>query len=533
MSAARSMTIRFPLGGENRRGKYSQHEEPYTTPRAVNMRSIGPLERRGRGGSRPGLARFIDECLGEKITAMSSVTYLDNNGTRRHDIAVIVDGVFKIIDNGGTAFTLSAALLTPDGVPVLDDDGNEIIFNSTIGNVNPVGDTSAFQLAQNNGRLYIADDVLKVYNPRTGIVGAVEVTAGIIPAGQPLICVYQERLVVAGADHMFYMSAQADAGNWDAGADGKNPGRAVFGYVGDNGVIGEPITSMLCWHDKALLLGTMDSLWAVYGNPAANGHKENVSSFVGVLGPRAMCATPGGQVLFLGRNGLNVWRIGSKDHPEPFSALVVPEDLLDVDPQSTEVWMHYDHRSRGAYLFLTPRDGGTGQHWWIDLEHRALWPFEIPAECQPAAAADITAGGFTNALLACRDGYLRRFDADADTDDGTPVSSDLLLGPFHISGNDAYDGQIAELVSALSSRGDVAWELFTGRTAEEAADSADDAVRGRAGATADSAGVWRDGFNRPSYPRSRGPWIVLRMHSESQWSYETVTLFAKRLGRLR
>ena len=469
MAADRKLlNVIFPRGGVNRRGGYAQSRGPFTCPGGFNVRSIGPLEERDRGGNRPGLVKFVDNDFGSVITGLRAVGYIDASGNLQHDLAVIADGSLSIIQ-GSSVTTTKAYLATEDGDRIIDEDGNYIIFNSTVASVNPIGDSNAFQMAEWEGKLYIADSTLKVYDPVTGVVQDVEGA----PSSQPLVCVYQERLLLAGEDHMFYMAGEADGTDWVAGADGGKVGRAVFGYVGDSGAIGEKILAVVPWHDRALVFGTIDSLWAVYGNPAREGsEKKNVSPHVGIISPRSICVTPNGMVLFLARNGLYAWQVGSQAHPEPFSKRKVPEELLDVDASTTDVMMQYDHRSQGVHLFLTP-SSGVGTHWWIDLENKALWPMKLTEDHQPLAAEIISISGYSNVVLGCKDGYLRRFSNTVATDDGEALHSHLLLGPFHIGREEGYDGIIAELNSALAvGSGDVKYKLITADSAEEAVDLA-------------------------------------------------------------
>jgi len=467
-SRPQPLDVRFPSGGVNRRGGYVQRQAPFTCPWAVNVRTVGPLEKRGRGGSRPGLTKYIDNDFGSIITGMKAIGYIDASGDLQHDLAVIADGSLNIVQ-GSTVTTTKAYLTDDSGNKIIDDTGKYIIFNSTVAATNPLGSSNAFQMAEWGGNLYIADSYLRKYNPVTGVVQVVENA----PTNQPLICVYQERLLLSGADHMFYMCGQADDTKWDAGADMGNVGRAVMGYVGDSGKIGEQILATHTWHDRAVIMGTADSVWAIYGNLAAgNGEKRNVSPHVGILSPRAMCVTPNGMVLFLARNGLQIWQIGSQGHPEPFSKHKVPESLLDVDTTTTDVIMQYDHRSNGVHLFLTPASG-VGSHWWIDLENRALWPMKIHEDNQPLAAETISVGGYSDVILGCKDGYLRRFSDSVSTDDGETLHSHLLIGPFHLGREDGFDGMIKEIVSAMADNsGDVKYRIITADTAEDAVDEA-------------------------------------------------------------
>lgn len=528
MAGKRSAKIKFPLGGAYRRGGYAQKTQPFTAPRAVNVRSFGPLERRGRGGSRPGLEKLVDNDFGTDILGVRSITYLDSDGDRQQDLAVICDGVLSIV-RGAVVTVTTANLVTDDGDMIVDESGNQIIFTSTVSSSSPLGNSNAFSMAEKGGKLYIADSTLKKYDPVTGVVQAV---AGA-PASQPLMCVYQERLVLAGENHMFYMSAQVDEENWDFGADLENVARAVAGYVGDGGKLGEIINSMVAHEDKTLVLGTTDSLWAVYGNPAGDGQKKCVSPFVGVIAPEAITVTPDGMVLFVTRRGVYVWQVGSKQHPEPFSAKRIPEELLDIDPTATDVVLEYDQRAQGVHLFLTPASG-TGTHWWIDLENKAFLEVSLAADHQPVCTGLLATSGDSNVILGCKDGYLRMFANDATDDDGTNIQSDILLGPFHVPRMEGANGQIAEMVGALAAgSGTVTWRLVVGASAETVVDLAETALDGDRSTGVDVSGSWVAGQNAVVYPRSRGAWAVLWLSATAPWAFEAVTMWMKKLGRLR
>jgi len=526
MAKSRPVKVMFPSGGEYRRGRYSQKTQPYTTPRAINVRGVGPLEERARGGVRPGLEKYIDNDFGTNITGISSVTYIDADGDRQQDLAVICDGTLYIVQ--GDSITTSKAYLTIDG-DKLTIDGDYLIYTSTVAATNPLLDSNAFQMDQWRGNLYIADSTLQRYDPLTGVVATVDDA----PTSQPLICIYQGRVVLAGEDHIFYMSAEDVDTDWDAGAHAGNVGRAVMGYVGHSGKIGEKILALHPYEDRALVFGCQDSVWALYGNPAGGAEKKNVSPFTGIIGPGAIEVMPDGLVMFLGRRGLYTWQIGSERHPEFFSKERVPEELLDVDTSTTDVMMKYDHRSQGVYLFLTP-NSGVGSHWWINLETKAIWPVKLPATQQPLCATRISTSGYSDIILGCKDGYLRRFDKDATTDDGTAIESDLLLGPFHVSRAEGMDGMVTEMVAAFGTgSGTVTWKLVTADSAEAVVDKAETALDGDGETGVDDTGEWVAGQNYRVYPRSRGPWAVLWLSSEAHWSYEAITMFNRQLGRLR
>jgi hypothetical protein len=142
--------------------------------------------------------------------------------------------------------------------------------------------------------------------------------------------------------------------------------------------------------------------------------------------------------------------------------------------------------------------------------------------------------GDSNVILAGKDGYLRRFLTSAADDDGTPIASELLLGPFHVPRAEGVDGMVTEIVGALAmGSGTVTWSIVTGSSAEQAVDRAVAIMDGSNEDEVDATGDWTAGQNGVEYPRARGPWAVLWLSSAEQWAYEAATLWMTRLGRLR
>ena len=528
--ATRSAKIGFPLGGVSRKNRYAQKTQPYTTPRAINVRVNGSLESRARGGSRPGLTKLIDNDFGTNITAVHSLTYLDASGNYQHDLAVICDGYLNIVQ-GESVETTKAYLVDSDGDKIVDTDGDYIIFKSTVSVTNPMGDASAFSIDEKNGKLYIADSSLRKYDPVTGVVSVVPNA----PTGEHLVCIYQGRVVLAGKNHLFYMSAMEDEEDWDFVADMGNVTRATAGHIGNGRELGEVINSLVPFDDKVLIVGCTDSLWAIYGNITGGGRISNISQYIGVISRKALAITPDGLVLFMSRRGLYAWGVGSNKEPERFSPNRIPEELLEIDTTTTDVILEYDHRSKGVHLFLTPASG-IGTHWWIDLENKGFWEVSLPETQQPVAVCTYKTSGDSNVILGCKDGYLRRFSNSATTDDGTNIQSDILLGPFHVSRMEGADGMIDEIVGAMAASGaSLTWRVVVGDSAETVVDLAGNTLDGNISLASgvDASGTWVAGQNYVVKPRSRGAWAILWLSATSRWAYEAVSLWMKKLGRLR
>jgi len=526
--------LAFPLAGVSRRGPHRQdNRAPFTAPWAVNVRTVGPSELRRRGGSRPGLAKFCPTRLGDDVSALIPVTYYDTAGVRRHDLVYVADGDLGYVRDG-VAVTTTAELEGPDGVDILDDNDATIDFSAAVS-------AGALQGTVRSGWVYFADSVLRRYNPATGVVEAVVATAGIVPAGQPLIALYRDRILLAGSSQAYFASRVSDPGDWDYGAAMEDPGAAVAGQLSDAGLMGGVLTAMIPVHDRALVLATRNTLWVIRGDPVG-GRLENVSDELGIVAPGAWAESPDGLLCFLSNDGVYLWGAGSGEPPTRFSAERVPDELREIDTDAVTVSMCYDSRWRGFHLFLTPVDGVTvGTHWWIDVDNRAFWPQRFPVGHQPLDAAALADDGLGGVVLAGADGYLRYFlDGQAD-DDGLELGSHVLLGPVHLGADNVRDGLLAEIhgsMEGLSEDNSVTWRAVTGRSAAEAVEAAladlDDVLDGLASSRASAAGAWlEEGRARVQRPRCRGAWVVVWLSSAGAWSYEAIDLVARQLGRHR
>ena len=524
---AKRTDIEYPIAGQNRREDYPQKGGgPYTTPYSRNVRSFDALERRGRGGTRPGLSKFNTTDLGTTITGAHKLSYVDGSGDQQTALVVLVDGAIKIVTST-TVTTVTSYLLTEAGDYITTEAGERIYSTNTISATSPLGDTDRFSMTEHGGKIYIADSECKRYNPNTGTVEVVENA----PTGQGLVAVYQERLVLSGEDHMWYMSRQGDFEDWNFGDNYKKIGRAVAGTTGDGGEIGLPITALKAFEDKALLIATADDLWIMQGNINAGGRIDCVSHDLGVIQFNAIDITDGGLVVFLSRQGLYTWQIGGNTPPQPFSERVEPEELRDI-ATTNDIMIRYDKKENGFYLFITPSTG-TGEHWFLDMETKAFWRSIYQEAHQPFAIAKMPIAGDSCVMLCGTDGIVRVHDHDATDDDGTDIVSDIIIGALQPAGY-GEEGQILEIIGDMAAgSADVTWYIVPGDTAEEAIDNAVTDLEAGTTTRVHSTGTFEAGHNRPRNPRTRSAWVALWLSSTGIWAYGKISLTVDRVGMLR
>ena len=525
-------TLTFPLGGVKRRAEYRKQTRPYSAPWAVNVRGVCGLETRLRGGSRPGLSKVVSTDFGDSVSAVIPVTYIDADGNRQFDMLVVADGVMYVM-RGTSAVATEAELQTPGGVTILADDGQKIVFESTLTAAGTLGDSIVFDAVERNGKVFLADSTLKEYDPITGVVSVVS-----SPTSCPRLCLYRDRIILAGVDNAWYASRQSDPTDWAFGGDMDDVGRAVAGQVSDAGRLGGVIQALIPDADDSLIFATKNELWLLKGDPA-DGVMRQVSNAVGIIAPGAWAKSDEGLVAFLSFDGVYAMGLGSQKAPERFSADRLPESLVNIDPTGKHVTMAYDARGRGFHLFITP-ETGDGEHWWLDVENKAVWPVSVPTGMQPMVCSRLQgSAGLPEVVLGCRDGYLRKFDDDATTDDGTDIESHIVIGPVRMATNDIDDAMVAEIHGMLAENAgtSVVWRVITAASAETAADMAE------AGILADMAGAeilgvgaqgtWGEKRNSVDRCRCRGAWCVIWLTSTGKWAYEAVTVVTRQLGRLR
>ena len=534
-------TLWFPLAGVSRRGGYRDQTRPYSAPWAVNVRGVGPLERRQRGGSRPGLAKVSATDFGTAITAVVPVTSIDSTGVRYRDLVVIADGAFRYI-RGTTVTTPTTELLDDNGVAIHTEAGDTIVFDSTVSATAPGGVSDVFETVEREGKLYLADTTLKVFDPLTGIVDSVVAKAGAIPTGCPLVTMYRDRLILGGTDHVFYASRQGDPTDWNFGADIGDTGRAFAAEASGSGHIGEVITAFIPNGDRSMLVATANGLWLMRGDPAVDGSMSILNDTVGIISPGAWAQSPEGMVAFLSNDG--VFFVGVEGGaPVRFSVERDPVQLRNVSAAANTITMAYDPIGRGFHLFITPDavEGVTaaGTHWWIDVENKALWPVFMPAAMQPVAVARVQGtSGLAECVFGCRDGYLRKFSDGVATDDGAAIQSHVLIGPFRLASDDISDAMLTEIHGIMADNaGTVTWRVVAGSNPEEAADVAvagiASALAGTTVAGVAASGDWSENRNKVARPRARGPWVVVWLSSAVAWSYEAVAVVINQLGRIR
>lgn len=370
----------------------------------------------------------------------------------------------------------------------------------------------------------------KVIDPIANTIAILTATAGTAPTGCRLVCRYRDRIVWAGDPdnpHLWYMSRLGDGYDYDYGADPDDLGKAIAGSVAEAGRIGEPVLALIPHTDDYLIFGCTNSMWVLSGDPAYGGQINNLSQTIGCVSGKAWCRGPGGEVIFLSRDGIYMIQSGGSSYPVSISRERIPEELLNVDPDLYAVNLVYDPQMRGVHIYRTRSSTDTTDQWFFDWETKGFWRWQVPSTREPMRVLYYASDRAhqTGVLLGCRDGYIRRYEDRNDTDEGTEITSYVLLGPIGLSSNDYNEGVLQEILGVMAlESGSVTWSVQTAYTAEESVD-----------ATALWTGTWTAGRNISQHPRARGMAMCLKLENAQnrRWAVESVTAKVVEGGKVR
>jgi len=134
------LDIQWPFGGLNKRRSYRQ-QAPYTTFEALNVRPFDAMERRLRGGDRPGVDRYYSGGSTDPVRLLAEINFVQPDG-----LAAWEDDFESILAAWGTLYELSATAI--DWTEAGDDNDQVSGYSGITGAVKGVN-TDA------DGKLYL------------------------------------------------------------------------------------------------------------------------------------------------------------------------------------------------------------------------------------------------------------------------------------------------------------------------------------------------------------------------------------------
>jgi len=354
---------------------------------------------------------------------------------------------------------------------------------------------------------------------------------GVFPAKAYLGCLYRGRVVLAGNPnypHQWYMSRQANI--WDyayLAGDGQAP---VVGNNAEAGEIGDVITCLIPYKDDYLIFGGANKIHVLRGDPAKSGELDPVDLTVGIFGDGDS------NLYFWGTNGIYMMPAGFGS-VKCLTENTIPNILADenVDPSTHRISLGYDRKRRGILVCITVLATGVNSNYWYDLRTGGFFPESYPTVCGVYGMFYYAANDkdYADLLLACQDGYIRKFDDSAKDDDSgatdTAISSYCTLPIQPLAADGDHEGKLTSLTvttaggatdGAFGDTDSVSYELHKGDAAETVLEDIVD------GATALESGTLSGtGRKERIRKRVRGAYLGVKLSNstaEETWAVEAV-----------
>lgn len=510
----RPQTLEFPLGGLDRSLSY-QTQPPYSTTDALNvLPQDGALER-ARGGLRPATVKYSSNGWGSRFRCLNTFSSID--GVRSLIGATVSGGVSYASISGGAA--------------------------SNGANLNTTG---RVQCVQYGKRVYfVGDDVqsMPVYAEYSDLgavsgIGAMTLESGkeplvAFPASYPrCIAVKYNRLWLswnggttssAGFASRYWASKVGNERNFEDDAGLAN----TDAFSAELNTDRQLITAMIPWYDNYMVFTTATTTYVLTGDPRKGGIMRQISGRIGIVDCASWTIGEDNTIYAMSNSG-PIMLTPQNPFGEP--TLLMKDKLpgvLTVPEGDTDYTFAYDSRARRLYVFCPHRTATANvDHWVLDLRTKSFWPIRFAStDHEPFACVQIKeiSSERSDLLMGCRDGYLRYWNETQAQDDGSNISSYVMLGPYRI--DEEHDCRIAELIGTLStSSGRVVVSLHVGNSAQAAASAA-----------SSWSNAWTAGRNKKDRPRIRGGVFYVKISgtANARWEFEHALANLSLGGKLR
>lgn len=494
------------------KGLYSR-----STILAKNVLGYETVGDRLRGGSRPGLSPLATQVQDYLIQQIDQIITDDDDvqssqsGRVVHRIAIALGNLYSI-QPGGTSWTVATnnASASP-----------------------PVNESGIMQSSACVQKLFFADGVNWTYwDPDTNAMEDWEAQEGTLPIDSDnnkprLICTWRGRILLSGLlldGQAIFAAAVDDPFDWDYGRVPFGADMAWAFSSGEQGLVGDKVTGLIPYTDDLLIIGCNNSILVQQGDVTYGGKRSFITDKVGMAWGKAWCRDPQGNIFFMS-NDMKVYVMGPSSRPQEVSQ-PVKQLLQNIDTGEMNIVAGYDNRTQAIHFFITPlAEPGPSRHMTLELRTMAWSELEFGnRQHDPLCCAEFEGNepDDRGLFFGSWDGFVRRFDHEAEDDDGTPIESEVAIGPFLTPTLD--EVHIPEIQGVMADdSGDVDYEVLTGDTAQEAIESE----------TAAAAGVFYAGRNYTDPVRVAAKAMYVKLMSTEKWAMESIRIVVGTQGGIR
>ena len=369
---------------------------------------------------------------------------------------------------------------------------------------------------------------------------------GSMPNKAYLGCNYRNRAVLSGnpeAPPQWYMARQGNP--WDWAYIANDSGSPVRGGNADAGELGDIVRCLSPYKDDYLTMGAASSIYFLSGDPYG-GTLNELDLTIGIFGADSWCRGDSGLLYFWGTNGIYVTTVPGTPLCLTAESLPAIVDSEAVDPSTHRICLAFDRKRNGILVTITLLADGTNSNYWYSINTKGFFPEIYPEECSAYSLFYYDANDNDNRtlLVGCKDGYLREFVSSAENDDigvsNEAIDAYVLLGPQSLS-RGIRDGKIGNLniisaggdpVGTLTDSDDIAYTVYTGRSAAKVLEDFDAASNARFSGTFTAPGLRK---NNRSRKKARGRVAAVKLGNntaDESISFEKLLLDTTEAGRM-
>lgn len=523
--------LRAPIAGVDRTYAFNRQfvrqldTGPITSCRdANNFRGYDASTTRFRGASRPGLGRWQE-------LQMAGLTWVVQDLNKLVGVGFTSPGGHVQNSQSGRVVLLIAVSQGNVYSAAPGDTAWTPAINGTA-NTPPLNFSGLMYSASNIQKLWIVDGTNAcTYDPVTNTVNTWTASVGQFPVDSDgnlprLICTWRGRTVLSGLildPQNIFMSAVSDPTNFDYSPLSVTPTQAVALNLSPLGLVGDVVTTLIPYSDDVLIVGCDSSIYIIAGDPMAGGQVDRVTASIGMAWGKPWCVDPAGTIYFMS-NRTGIFSMIPGQVPQRISQ-GIDQLLLDIDTGTNIIHMTWNDRFQGLNVFITPIVApAVTTHFFWEQRTGAWWPDQFASTAfDPLCSCVLDGNDPTDrvVVLGCWDGFVRTLDHTATKDDTLPIESFVVLGPIVTDIGD--EMLLFELQAVLGEEaGDVAYEIFTGETAEIALSN-----------PAVESGTLSAGRNLPSFIRRAAHAIYIRLSSDDAWQMEGIRLRIATRGKIR
>jgi hypothetical protein len=516
----------FPVAGIDLSGPFFRQmprqmpngEWGRTCRSGVNVRAYEGNTIRARGGTRPGLSKafpspVISGWINQELATLVSTFGVPVEASQSGRVVTLVavsQGNVYYIQAGGTNWSLAT---NATGVnPPLNFSG--IVYSASL-----------------NQKLWFADGINYCYfDASNNTVFRWTASSGTLPVDNRnntprLICNWRGRMVLSGLlydPQNWFMSAQLDPTNWNTNPVPTTPTQAIFGNNSPAGTVGDVITSLVPYSDDVLIFGGDHTLYMCNGDPMAGGQIDLITDAIGMAWGIPWAKDPYGNLYFLS-NKTGIYTMVPGQQPQRISQGI--EQLLQqYDTGLTTCRMFWNDRFQGLHVFMTNTAAPqVNTHLFWEYRTGAWWQDQFGStnfDPLTGCTFDGNTAGDRTVLIGSWDGYVRCFQPTNTTDDGTNITSSVVLGPFTTKNLDLLLLKYIQAVLGTAS-GTVTASVYTGATAEAALSNPNPIVF-----------TWTAGRNLNNFVRSAGHAIYIKLDSTAYWAMEQIRCTLQAQGKV-